>query len=328
MRKASLLIGTVTVLLAGSASAQKSKPAPSPAKAQEIFWRAVSGKTTQLLASARDGSNVSVLYTDTGGSFFRFDVGAADSGLISIGSVAGELKLLRYVKNSAGQFVQQSIETRVSGLPRSPETDISPDGSRIAYRGANGSVIVYDINAQTSETWLSDFYAWDFAWARGGSSIVVAQSSPERPRLFEVVGPGQKTELLSLRNIDAIDVSRTDPNLLLVSYNSDDGQSAFAGSWRLPTTAADGSTVPGGWVVPNLAGRNSTFKASWSCDDRFLIFGGTGSGGQQVWYTRDLPSGAEQPIAKAGNATAQSWSKCATPPSTSSDAFNFRTVGN
>jgi hypothetical protein len=272
------------------------------------------------------------LYTDTGSLFFRFDVGSADSGVVAIGSFAGELKLLTYARNAAGVFATKSVTTLLSGLPQSAEVDLSPDGTRIAYRGSTaGALMVYDIATKTSETWSSGPWAWDFAWIRGGAAIAMVgnrNQNGEPSRLYEISGPGQRVELLSLRQIDAVDVSRTDPNVILLSYNSEDGSQALVGSWRLPVTSPDGIVTNGGWIQPNLAGRSPAFKGTWSCDDRFLIFGGSGAGGQQQWFTRDLPSGTAQLVAKAGNATAQSWSRCASSPNPSSDAFIFRTVGN
>lgn len=328
MQKLIFLLAASAVALTSNAGA--GKPGPSPTASQEVFWRAAKGSGTQLLATARDGSNASTLYTDTGSQFFRFDVGSADSGLIAIGSATGQLKLISYGRNSAGVFAPLTVTTLLSGVPNSTEVDLSPDGTRIAYRGAGeGSLMVYDIASGTSEMWSSGLFAWDFAWIRGGASIALAEHSNPidlRGHLYEVAGPGQRVELLNVRNIDAVDVARTDNSLLVLSYNSEDGK-ALVGSWRLPTTAADGSTTAGAWLNTNIPGRDPAFKGTWSCDDHYLIFLGSGPAGQQIWFTKDMPSGPDQVLAKAANAVPQSWSRCPTPASAATSAFDFRVVG-
>lgn len=308
------------------ADAQKS----SGSQSQEVFYRAPYGKGTQLVATARDGSNLSRVYEDTGSLYFGFDVGSADSGVIIIGSRTGELRLVRYAKNTSGVFARTSVTTLVSGINPGSAVDLSPDGTRIAYRAATGgALMVYDFNDGTSTEWLRGPWAWDFVWARDGASLVLLEQqnpSDQRSRLYELRVPGQAVEILNHRRLDAVEVSRLKSNELLLSYNADDG-SAHVGTWRMPTTVSDGSTSPGEWIVPSLAGRSAAFKGVFSCDDRYLLYGGAGPSGHQLWFTKTLPTGADVAISKAAaNAIPQSWSRCATAPASSASALEFREV--
>ena len=300
------------IAFSGPLEAQK----VSGSQPQEVFFRAPYGKGTQLVATARDGSNLSRLFEDSGNLYFGFDVGSADSGVIVIGTRAGELKLLRYAKNNSGVFARTSVTLLQSGINPGSAVDLSPDGTRIAYRAATGgALMVFNIGDGSTTEWLRGPWAWDFVWARGGASLILLeQSNPidRRSRLYELTGPGQATEIFNHRRLDAVEVSRLDGNELLLSYNSDDGK-AKVGTWRMPTTSAEGTALPGEWIVPSLAGRDAAFKGVLSCDDKYLLYGGAGPAGQQIWLTKTLPSGADDPIAKAAaNAIPQSWSGCPT----------------
>jgi hypothetical protein len=307
-------------------SAQKS----SGSQPQEIFYRAPYGKGTQLVATARDGTNLSRIYEDSGSLYFGFDVGSADSGVIIIGSRTGELRLVQYARNSSGVFGRTNVTTLLSGISLGSPVDLSPDGNRIAYRAATGgALMVYNLTDRSNTEWLRGPYAWDFVWARDGESLVVLDQSSQpdrRSRLYELRSPGQAIEILNHRRLDAVEVSRLKSDELLLSYNSDDG-SAHVGTWRMPIASSDGATSPGEWIVPSLAGRNAAFRGVFSCDDKYLIYGGSGPSGQQIWLTKTLPSGADVAISKAAaNAIPQSWSRCATPPASSGSALEFREV--
>lgn len=326
MKTYSLYVAAASFLVATPAIAGKGVPAN-----QEIFYRAPAGKGTQLVAAARDGSNVSSLFTGTGSLYFNYDVGSADSGVIVIGTRAGELQLLTYAKNSSGVFARTGLSTLLTGVSSGAAVDLSPDGTRIAYRGADGTrLMVYTIADESNVEWSVGPWAWDFAWVRGGASIaLLQQNSPTdgRSHLYEVTGPGQRNEILNMRYMDRVEVSRTAGDVLLLSYNSEDGQQTFVGTWRMPSANVDGTITPGAWVNPSLAGRAVSSRGVLSCDDSYLLYGSAGPAGQQTWYTRTLPSGADQLISKAGaNAEPQSWSSCLTPQNTTSDAFDFREV--
>ena len=302
----------------------------SVSQPQEVFYRAPYGKGTQLVATARDGSNLSRIFEDTGSLYFGFDVGSADSGVVVIGTRAGELKLLKYAKTSSGVFARTSVTLLRSGIASSSPVDLSPDGTRIAYRAAtDGALMVFNVGDGSTTEWLRGPYAWDFVWAKGGASLVLLELSDRvdrRSRLFELTGPGQATEILNHRRLDAVEVSRLNGNELLLSYNSDDGK-AKVGTWRMPTTSAEGTTSPGDWIVLSLSGRDAAFKGVFSCDDKYLLYGGSGPAGQQIWLTKTLPIGADDPIAKAAaNAIPQSWSACPTLATSGSSAFEFREV--
>ncbi|WP_300975106.1 WD40 repeat domain-containing protein [Sphingomonas sp. LHG3406-1] len=250
--------------------------------------------------------------------------------MIIIGSRTGELRLVRYAKNSSGVFGRTSVTTLLTGIYPGSAVDLSPDGTRIAYRAATGgALMVYDLNDRSSTEWLRGPWAWDFVWARGGASLVLLEqynSNDQRSRLYELRAPGQAIEILNHRRLDAVEVSRLKSDELLLSYNSDDG-SAHVGTWRMPTTLADGSTSAGEWIVPSLAGRSAAFKGVFSCDDKYLLYGGAGPSGQQIWLTKTLPSGADVAISKAAaNAIPQSWSRCVTAPASSGSALEFRGV--
>jgi hypothetical protein len=321
-------------LLVTSGMAVAGKPTVG-AKPQEIFYRAPAGKGTQLVAAARDGSNVSSLFSGTGSLYFNFDVGAqpgSSGGTIVIGTRAGELQLLTYAKNSSGAFARTGLTTLLSGISSGTSVDLSPDGNRIAYRAGDGTHLrVYNITDHSDVEWSAGPWAWDFAWARGGASIaLLEQTNPVdgRSHLYEVTGPGQRTEILTNRYMDRVEVSRTDGNLLLLSYNSEDGQQTFVGTWRMPTANEDGTTTPGAWINPAIVGGGTTFvsRGVLSCDDSYLLYGGSGPAGQQIWFTKTLPSGTPVQITKVGsNAEPQSWSSCA-PSTTANDAFQFREV--
>lgn len=140
-------------------------------------------------------------------------------------------------------------------------------------------------------------------------------------RIFEASAPQQFAEVLAKTGMDRVEVSRTQGDLLLISYNSDDGQQTLAGTWRLPS-----SSSPGGWESPSLAGRTIANRAVFSCDDSYLIYGSSSKSGAQNWYARDLPSGIDQIIGKVtANAEPQSWSGCPA-TSTTIDPFQFRVV--
>lgn len=316
-------------LVALASPLQAGKPGSS--QPQEIFFRASTGKGTQLVAAARDGSNVSTLFTDSATLYFGYDVGSADSGVIILGTRAGELKLLTYAKNSAGVFAQTSVRTLRTGIASSSAVDLSPDGTRIAYRDAtDGALMVYNIADGTTTEWSRGPWAWDFVWARGGGSLVLLeQSNPDdkRSHLYEIVTPGERVEILNRHYMAAVEVSRTDGNVLLLSYNSEDGQQTFVGTWRMPMSNADGTSAPGEWLNPSLAGRSVASRGVLSCDDSYLLYGGAGPAGQQMWFTKTLPSGPDTQISKAGaNAIPQSWSRCPTPATTAGDALIFRKV--
>ncbi len=309
------------ILLVTTASVTAAKP--SAPKAQEIFYRALSGKNTVIQAAARDGSNVSTLYSGAGP--LLFDVGSQDSGVIIVSTPAGEIQKLTYAKNSSGVFTRTGLTTLVSGLPRPATVELSPDGSRIAYRSGDGThLMVYDMNDQSNTEWSSGPWAWDFVWARGGASIALLEQTDPidgRSHVYEVTGPGQRSEMLNMRYMDRVEASRTDGNVLLFSYNSEDGQETFVDTWRMPSDVA-----PGAWVTPAIVGGGSTFvsRGVLSCDDGYLIYGGSGPAGQQIWYTQTLPSGSSVLISKVGsNAEPQSWSSC-TAAATPNDAFQFR----
>ena len=325
----------IAALLFTSNAALAAKPATGGTAPQEIFYRAPAGKGTQLVAAARDGSNVTSLFTGTGSLYFNFDVGsqpANTSGMIVIGTRSGELQLLTYAKNSSGVLARTNLRTLVSGISSGAAVDLSPDGDRVAYRAADGTHLrVYTISNGSDVEWSSGPWAWDFAWARGGASIaLLEQSAPDgRSHLYEVTSPGQRIEILNLRQMDRVEVSRTDGNVLLLSYNSEDGQQTFVGTWRMPTTALDGTTTSGGWVNPAIVGGGATFvsRGVLSCDDSYLFYGGSGPAGQQIWFTKTLPSGSSVQITKAGsNAEPQNWSSCAPAATSTSNAFRFREV--
>lgn len=324
-------------LLVTSGVAVAAKPVTGGAAPQEIFYRAPAGKGTQLVAAARDGSNVSSLYAGTGSLFFNFDMGSqpgSSSGKIVIGTRTGELLLLTYAKNSNGVFAPiGQPRTLLTGITSGAAVDLSPDGDRVAYRAGDGTHLrVYTISTGTDVEWSTGPWAWDFAWARGGASLaLLEQSNPTdgRSHLYEVTAPGARSEILNMRYMDRVEVSRIDGNVLLLSYNSEDGQQTFVGTWRMSTTGLDGNTTPAYWVNPAIVGGGTTFvsRGVLSCDDSYLFYGGSGPAGQQIWFTKTLPSGTSVQITKVGsNAEPQSWSRCASAATSASDAFQFREV--
>lgn len=307
------------VLLATSAPSISAVTSP---QAQEIFYRAPAGRGTQLVAAARDGSNVSSLLKSDASLYFSFDVGSRDSGVVAVSTQAGELQLLTYAKNSTGVFATTSVRTLVTGIPRAAALDLSPDGTRIAYRGGDGTkLMVYTIADGTNVEWDSGTYVWDLAWARNGASIVYIDhaASGNPTHLYEVTAPHQITDVLDKPYMDQVEVSRTQGDVLLLSYTGDDGQQSLIGTWQLPS-----ATSAGGWVNSSLAGRAVANRGVFSCDDHYLIYGSSGHAGAQTWYTRDLPSGADLLINKVGaNAEPQSWSSCAA-VSPANDPLQFR----
>lgn len=327
MRNAIYIVALISSVFGSAAVGQKA----TTLKKQEIFFRVPDGKGTKLVAAARDGSNVSTVYRDTGSLYFSYDVGSADSRQIAIGTRTGEIKVLTLGVNASGQFFQESVRTVLTGAAGGSDVDFSPDQSSIAYRGSGstGNLMVLDLNTGQTLEWLRGPWAWDFVWARnGGSIIVLEQNSPAdgRSHLYELTSPNQPVEILNSRYMDRVDISRLDPSVLLLSYNSEDGAQTFVGTWRLPITNSDGSTTSGTWINPSLAGRAVSSRGVFSCNDTFLMYGGAGPAGRQLWFTRDLPSGADiQVSGAAANAVVTSWSKCPSPP-TSSSAFDFREV--
>ena len=325
------------VLLVTGGVAMSAKPSAG-AKPQEIFYRAPAGKGTQLVAAARDGSNVSSLFSGTGSLYFNFDVGAqpgTSGGTIVIGTRTGELQLLTYAKNSNGVFARTGVTTLLTGITSGAAVDLSPDGNRIAYRAGDGTHLrVYTISDGTDVEWSTGPWAWDFAWARGGASIALLDQTDRvdgRSHLYEVTAPNQLSEILTMRHMDRVEVSRTDGNVLLLSYNSEDGQQTYVGTWQMPTVNLDGTTTPGAWINPAIVGGGTTFvsRGVLSCDDSYLLYGGSGPAGQQIWFTKTLPSGSPVPITKVGsNAEPQSWSSCTSTATTISDAFEFREVAH
>lgn len=326
-----------TALLATTAPVSAGKPPPTASKPQEIFYRAPNGKGTQLVAAARDGSNVSSLYSGTGSLYFNFDVGsqpaAGGSGKIVLGTRAGELVLLTYARNSNGAFVATGTQVLRTGLTSAPALDLSPDGDRIAYRAGDGTHLrVYTISTGTDFEWSAGPWAWDFAWARDGASIaMIEQTDPvdHRSHLYEITAPGARQEIFTNRYMDRVEASRTDSNVLLISYNSEDGQQTFIGTWRMPSTSTGGSTTPGSWINPAIVGGGTTAvsRGVLSCDDSYLLYGGSGPAGQQIWFTKALPSGTPLQITKVGsNAEPQSWSSCSEASAAGTGAFDFREV--
>jgi hypothetical protein len=314
MEKSCLFLAVI--LLASAAPAPAAAPPPQD---QQIFYRAPSSRGTEIRVAAMDGSKISALAKFSGS--IVFDVGSIESGLIAVTSTAG-LQLLTYTK-TGNQFVKTGLQTLSnSGITGARALDLSPDGKRIAYRGGDGTkLMVYTIGESSPVEWDSGPFVWDVAWARDGASIVYMDHavSGQLTRLYEVTLPHQRTEVLSKRYMDRVEVSRTQSDLLLLSYNSDDGLQTHVGTWRLPS-----GTSPGGWVSSSLAGRTVANRGVFSCDDSYLIYGSATKSGTQTWYTRSLPAALDELINKVGsNAEPQSWSSCPTAAS-EGDPFQFR----
>jgi len=288
---------------------------PATPKPQELFYRAPAGNGTAIVAAARDGSNTSTLLTS--GGPMTIDVGSGSSGVMAVSTSTG-LQLLTYAKNSSGVFARTGLTTLVPGVMRATALDISPDGTRIAYRGGDGNhLMVYTIADGSTVEWASGNYVWDVVWARDGASIVYVSADPtvNVSHLYEVTAPGQVNDVFDIPNIDRVEVSRLNGNVLLLSYNNSSGQ-AVIGTWQLPS-----GTSAGGWINPSISDLSVANRGVFSCDDSYLIAGSSGHAGAQIWYTRTLPSGSDLLINKVGaNAEPQSWSSC---PST---ALQFRVV--
>ena len=315
MKMSCLIVGAFVLVTTAPSLA-----GPAAPQDQQIFYRAPSARGTEIRVAAKDGSNMSSLARFNGSMVF--DVGSLASGRIAVSSADG-LQLLGTAK-SGTQFVKTDLQTLAnSGVTGATALDLSPDGTRIAYRGGGGTrLMVYTIGDSAPVEWDSGIYVWDLAWARDGASIVYMNHavSGQPTRLYEVAAPNQRTEILAKLHMDRVELSRLQGDLLLLSYNSDDGQQTHIGTWRLPS-----ATSPGEWVSPSLAGRAIANRGVFSCDDAYLIYGSSAKSGAQTWYTRDLPSGVDQLITKVGaNAEPQSWSGC--PATSSQDAFQFRVI--
>jgi hypothetical protein len=320
-------VSFAAALLVASVSGPAGTTTPQP---QQIFYRALLGKQIAIQAAAKDGSNISTVFKTNGS--INFDVGSQDSGVIAVSTDSAFL-LLHYVKSGSQYVLSGSPQTLLTGFTRATSLDLSPDGTRIAYRGGDGNhLMVYTVGDSAPVEWDSGKFVWDLAWARGGASLIYLDHAPSGlTHLYEVTGPGQVSDVLDKPYMDRVEVSRLDGSKLLLSYNSDDGQQTFVGTWRLPTTNPDGTPNPGAWVAPALAGGGTAVanRGVLSCDDSYLIYGSSGHAGAQIWYTRNLLSGADVLINKVpANAEPQSWSSCATAATQTNDAFEFRTVSH
>jgi hypothetical protein len=200
----------------------------------------------------------------------------------------------------------------LTGIASRGNPEIAPDGQRIAYRAGDGtSLRVYDRRDDSIVEWASGPWMWDFVWARDGASIlIIEQGSPVdmKSRLYEVAGPGQSLqELAMFVRADSVEMSRKDPTLALLSYNSPDGSRALAGTYRLGATAG----TPGVFVNPDLTGRAANSKPVFACDDSYMLYGSATKSGNPVHYRRDFATNQDVLLSRLGSGSfPQSFGSC------------------
>lgn len=298
------------LLLASAVPAIAGKPGPgggSPPPNTEVGYRVLSGKSVKLMVANADATNAVSLYTSP--TSFSFDLGPRSTNAIAIvngsSNTDSKLYLLTYATSGSGVIQTQSI-TPLTSARRGSHADFSPDGTKIAFAccsdGTSETLAVYDLQTGTVTPWATAPFFWDFAFFRNGASIAYSVYGPTA--LWEVAGPGATPqELFSPNAMGEIDVdaSRTDPNLLVVSFNDASGDARIG--------FFDAST--GQLTDGDIARSTKSWQGHLDCSDRRLAYMGVqNTSGSQAFYIRDLQTGLTSLFSKSSNILLQFFPTC------------------
>jgi hypothetical protein len=273
-RKAALLCAASIALIGG-------KP-PSGTVNPQVAYTILAGNGTELRVTNEDGTNSATLYKSA--TAINIDTAPRVQHQIAF-TEGGALKLLTYGVSGSGAFQTTNVATLYDagsgGTNRVDFLDFSPDGSKIAFSAGGGTkLMVYDLAANSATQWATDIWVGDMTW-HAGAIAYIGVLDPYEPamHLFEVAGPGAaRTDLLSERQLDLVDSSRTDPDALVVTYNRNPGPQI--GLWKA-----------GSYIDDNLAHGTFTDWGTLNCDDTKLMYAAPDRNGQSIWYIRNLSNG-------------------------------------
>jgi hypothetical protein len=273
----------ITFLCAASFALIGAKP-PSGTVNPQVAYTVLAGNGTELRVTNEDGTNSATLYK----SATAINIDTAPRAQHQIGfTEGGALKLLTYGVSGSGAFQTTSVATLydagAGGANRVDFLDFSPDGSKIAFSAGGGTrLMVYDLATNSASTWTTDIWVGDMTWHAGAIAYIGA-IDPQDPsqHVFEVAGPGApRVDLLSERELDLLDSSRTDPDALVVTYNRTGSSGPLVGLWKA-----------GSYVDDNLGHGTFTDWGTLNCDDTKLMYATPDRNGQAIWYIRNLSNG-------------------------------------
>lgn len=297
---------TAALLLTVAGQAVAGKPAGGSAN-PEVGYRTLSGKSVKLMVADANASNAVSLYTSA--TAFSFDLGPRATHAIAIvdGSTNtnSQLYLLTYTTSGSGTLQTSSV-TALTSARRGSHADFSPDGSKIAFvccsNGETETLAVYDRSTGTVTPWATAIFFWDFAFFRNGASIAYSVYGPTA--LYEVAGPGAPPQALFSPNPQGeinVDASRTNPDVLVVSYND------AAGAARIGLFDASTGQLTDG----DLAHSTRSWWGRLDCEDRRLAYmGAQNTSGSQAFYIRDLTTGLTSTFSKSSNILLQFFPTC------------------
>ena len=249
MRTLGLLIGCALLASSGAVFAAKpgSPTGPGVSNPQIAFVKASTGCRRQLIVANEDGSGATAIYTST--RMLRPEMGSDgkvyfwDGGRFNSIAVSGGTPQLLFNSNAT--------------VP--PHSDLSPDGSSVAWFSAeSGGIFRYSIGSGQQAAVTVVPFVLDLGFDRTGQNIIFTTQVSDVDYEFRIVptSGGTSNSLGLTGRYGSFDASHLDTTLVITVHPA--GAAPYLGVWEpgmtAPVRIADG------------------YQGMYRCDDSAIIY--------------------------------------------------------